>query len=1171
VEKYEITEDGFDIKKEIAEGRICPAEVVDATVWVSRSRLEIRMDKISEGDWMPCETVLFLWDYFNKKSFMVTEAETVRNSIYLEADQKLMEQIHLVQEGSVRVAAAFRSENQYCCGYVRNTAAKDSRLTSADRLIGRLSTENDHKHVFTVYWTEGGILSGRFERIKNSDSTFGRMKLSGYHWDDGKLNCYVETAAVLGDPEFALISVEEGIKNGEAVLDAADCGFNSLHRLFKIQIDFSHVEDLQKEKYLLECHCGGFRSAAVMDDVIMDTDFETTVLSEAGKKIPVGIEKDDSGRFLVRLGKKQRLFSIIMSVYNVAPYMEEAVESIVNQDIGFLENVQLILVNDGSTDQSGFICERYAAEYPDNVIYVEKENGGLSSARNTGLEYVEARYVNFFDPDDILERNVLSEVADFLERNGKYIDMVCVPLVYFEGQTGLHGKYAPLGNKNKIISLVKEPYNFILSAASSFYKSEMFEKIRFDERMMTAEDTKVNVQILRHTLKFGYVCENGVKYHYRRRAEGGSNVDAITGGDNFEALMAPIYIFDDLFERTGYLAPYEQELIAYELRSRLKTIKREAFTEEAYQTIIQAYKRWIGKLDDRFIADSKWLDMVEKKVLFLNLSERSFGDWIRNGFSDISDRLIRVRNLYIENKYVHIDCIYNNFGEKEIELVLLPGNKRNGILFPSSSTDIDGPFNLMIGEFCTDYTHIRHYKVPLENAEYVFAYYDSVNDSFAPVRRVQIYGKARCAANIRGVGPVREGYCVSLWDCNLWITDDEKIVSGVTKTLQKSRNRELPFRHLADREKRYILISDRPEKAGDNGEALFEYIMEHEEQEIRDVTYFVINKKCRDYTAMKYKDHVVDFRSTEHLLMFLNAKMIYSSHNAIRFYYPFPEEEYKNYADLLDYKFVWLQHGVIKDDLSKDANKLNTLDDAFVTSSYWEYNEILRDAYLYQKEDVLLTGLARFDKLLDNREKLITIAPTWRKGLVGEILADGHNAPKTDFEKTKFYCSYMQLLTSRKLQEILLRYGYRVEFVLHSGFTCYEKLFEAVNSKLIHLVRMEEFSYRDAFCRSSLFVTDYSSAVFDFAYLKKPVIYFQFDEDEFFSTHYSKGTYDYREDGFGPVLESADAVVDRIAAYLETGCEMESAYKERVDRTFAYVDQNNCKRILDATRKWIKK
>ena len=113
--------------------------------------------------------------------------------------------------------------------------------------------------------------------------------------------------------------------------------------------------------------------------------------------------------------KYQFKFSIIMSVYKVEEYLEEAVDSIINQDIGFQENIQLILVNDGSPDNSEAICLKYKEKYPNNVVYVKKENGGLADARNVGLEYVNGEIVNFCDPDDILENNVCSLVYKFFE------------------------------------------------------------------------------------------------------------------------------------------------------------------------------------------------------------------------------------------------------------------------------------------------------------------------------------------------------------------------------------------------------------------------------------------------------------------------------------------------------------------------------------------------------------------------------------------------------------------------------------------------------------------------------------------------------------------------------------------------------------------------------------
>ena len=188
--------------------------------------------------------------------------------------------------------------------------------------------------------------------------------------------------------------------------------------------------------------------------------------------------------------KKEFKISIITCIYKIENYLEESINSIINQDIGFEENVQLILVNDGSPDNSEEICLKYQKMYPDNIFYVKKENGGLSSAKNEGLKHIQGKYVNFFDGDDTLPPNTLKEVYNFFDKNDCYVDIVAIPLYFFESQTGLHVKYKKMGHKNRVINLIKEPSNFVISSASCFYKKEIFDNFRFDESFLGEEDTE---------------------------------------------------------------------------------------------------------------------------------------------------------------------------------------------------------------------------------------------------------------------------------------------------------------------------------------------------------------------------------------------------------------------------------------------------------------------------------------------------------------------------------------------------------------------------------------------------------------------------------------------------------------------------------------------------------
>lgn len=98
-------------------------------------------------------------------------------------------------------------------------------------------------------------------------------------------------------------------------------------------------------------------------------------------------------------------------------------------------------------------------------------------------------------------------------------------------------------------------------------------------------------------------------------------------------------------------------------------------------------------------------------------------------------------------------------------------------------------------------------------------------------------------------------------------------------------------------------------------------------------------------------------------------------------------------------------------------------------------------------------------------------------------------------------------------------------------------------------------------------VTDYSSVAFDFAYLKKPIVYTQFDVEVFYNQHINKqGYFSYERDAFGPVCYDYESAVDAIIKQLDRGCQMEEVYKQRVDSFFAYTDQNNCERVYQAIK-----
>ena len=127
--------------------------------------------------------------------------------------------------------------------------------------------------------------------------------------------------------------------------------------------------------------------------------------------------------------------SIIVPIYNVEMYIEKCLETLVNQT---LKDIEIILVNDGSKDSSAEIAKKYLEKYPEKIIYLEKENGGLSDSRNYGLPHAKGEYIAFLDSDDYVEENMYEEMYELAKKEDS--DMV---------QCNFYWEY-PDKNKKKI-------------------------------------------------------------------------------------------------------------------------------------------------------------------------------------------------------------------------------------------------------------------------------------------------------------------------------------------------------------------------------------------------------------------------------------------------------------------------------------------------------------------------------------------------------------------------------------------------------------------------------------------------------------------------------------------------------------------------------------------------
>ena len=373
------------------------------------------------------------------------------------------------------------------------------------------------------------------------------------------------------------------------------------------------------------------------------------------------------------------------------------------------------------------------------------------------------------------------------------------------------------------------------------------------------------------------------------------------------------------------------------------------------------------------------------------------------------------------------------------------------------------------------------------------------------------------------------------------------------------------YYHSHNKQKQVWLIWDRPDAAGDNGEALFRFLSEN--KKASEEYYFIINENCDDYERLRalYGSNVVATGSMKHKCLFVISDVLIGSQTDSVMW---PVEE-RFFRDIVSKKpFIFLQHGITKNDMSANYSKYYQNIRLFVAAGVPEYEETRNIAnYGFDEGMVKLLGFPRFDYLEKRESKYIAILPTWRKYCV-EKDRSGKQTIKDNFTDCDYYQFYSKLLSDEELLQTCKKYGYKLLLMQHNVMKSTDIFFD-VNDCIE--IADENWTYNRVISEAAILVTDYSSVSYDVAYLNKPVIYCQFDEERFYKTHtYQEGYFDYKRDGFGPVVYEETTAMKTIINYIKNNCDVEKDYQRRVDNFFGYRDNNNCLRVTNAIRETIR-
>lgn len=343
------------------------------------------------------------------------------------------------------------------------------------------------------------------------------------------------------------------------------------------------------------------------------------------------------------------------------------------------------------------------------------------------------------------------------------------------------------------------------------------------------------------------------------------------------------------------------------------------------------------------------------------------------------------------------------------------------------------------------------------------------------------------------------------------------------------------------------IVSERGDDARDNGFFFFKYLCDnHPEIEC----FYLITTDSADYSKVCSCGNVIEYGSISHYVAVLQAKCLLSSH--IMGFTPnvevFTILQKKNVFDFKGKK-IFLQHGIIKDDI-EGLKYPNVKVDMFVSGAYEEYL-VLCNTYRHPQGTIRLTGLARYDGLNSNKtKKQILIMPTWRMWL--------RNKSDTEFMESSYYKAFADFLNSDELRDWLLAIGYQVLFYLHYEFQEYSHLFKTAECDSIRICEFNRYEVQTLLKDCELLITDYSSVFFDVAYQRKPIIYLQFDQNEFRGGHYNKGYFD--ETSFGYVVQTSDQLLN-VLKFIYRGTSFRNDFEENQNHFFRNLNGSCCDNI----------
>lgn len=858
--------------------------------------------------------------------------------------------------------------------------------------------------------------------------------------------------------------------------------------------------------------------------------------------------------------------------------------------------LEIILIDTVGNSEAKIIVQN-----SDRFVYVDAIGMSNSKAYNIALEKATGDYISFIDDQMEYSDNAIKNIQKSIKKEDAKI--LCVKPKHLQDNIMKSYKMCPKhGGK---FDLIFDPYNLNLMLESYFINAKLLKNLKMDEDIFF-EDAKIKLllQVLMSYPIYYLINDQFLFYYIAKEDNTSTNFMQYSKewyNDSLTKFLIPF--MKELKEKDASIPPFVQEAMMYcifakyncNLNDRNKMILPKEEALQFFDNTAEALKY----INTKFVLNE------EKKALF------KMPRWLKYQFALIKNKRknnsveIEIKDNYIylnenDNKkksYVinpieieHVNIYAINYCKNTLKIDFTVGI-RDFIGKENFKCYVKYKNNKIYAKESNCYPLLKTFGLTVARKE--FFQVEIPIDDLKRNEKIEFYfnykGNAyRLITRFEKVQARLNNSKYSYWSFNSKYylcnkreylkIERKRIFSGFTKEMKyfvarmfRAKRKSFTFRYFGLRmiywcvrpfykNKQVWLTFDKLYKAGDNGEYIYQYIRKnHPDINI----YYVIKKDSLDYPRLKNEknSHILVYGTLKHKLMALLSTAILDTHANAVSYCSFDTKRARNcICDLFNPEIICIQHGLTIQKIAQYQNRLFDNIKLYCCASKYEVSNLLDNPmYSFEKDQIKLTGLARYDGLKSSEKRQILITPTWRRNIVNSSVAHIKKSHNNFFKNSKYYKIYNTLINDEKLIKTAKENNYKIIYLLHPAISAQKDDYE--KNEFVELIAAtDNMNYEKILTESSLMVTDYSGVQFDFAYMRKPIVYYHPDE---LPPHYDAGGLDYKTMGFGPICKKNDEIVETLCDYMKNNCVTKEEYVKRANDFFAFDDHNNCERIYD--------